>query len=215
MIDDEVINLADAAGYAAVAFELKEANKRAQKQLMTEAVMRLGRATEATLYAVAREYGVNLQLHIPELAALQDSLRGIEAKILKSGDVSEVKKLAELSKQLSEAIAALMESEDSRGGASGDRVRGNDSILSELILAVDDPSSKRRLGQNKELLRSIMTQRNSGAHASLTGELRETDPSIFPGLAEEFLSFITAVLEVAIGERCHREFGDGKEVVEE
>lgn len=208
MIHNEVIELAAVAGYDAVAYELNEAKKRAEDQLTTEAVMRLGRATEATLYAVAREYEVNLQLHIPELAALQDSLRGTEAKILKNGDVSEVRKLADLSKQLAEAIAALMENEDSREGASGDRVRGNDSILSELILVVDDPASKRRLGQNRELLRSIMTQRNSGAHASPTGELRETDPSVFAGLAKDFESFIRTLLEVAIGEQSHRMWAD-------
>jgi hypothetical protein len=205
MIHDDLISLAEAAGYEAVATELREAKLRTDAALLTEAIMRLGRATEATLYAAAREFGVRLHLHIPHLSDIQEKLRGFEARILKkSSSTDEVKKLSDISKQLSHTIALLMESESFREGTVGDRVRGNDSILNELIESIDDSGSKRRLGRTKELLQKIMRERNSGAHASPTGEPRETDPSVFPELAGEFQDFIRTIIEVAAGERSRR-----------
>lgn len=204
MISKNLIQLADAAGYDAISFELGKAKERADSQLFTEAVMRLGRATEATLYAVAREFDVDLKLHIPALAALQESLIGAETMIMKSGGAAEVKLLANVSKKLSLAVADLMECENSRKGISGERVRGNARILNELILVVGDPSSRRRLKKNKELLNSVMNQRNSGAHACPIGSKREIDPGCFPKLAADFQDFIRAVIEVSIGERSRR-----------
>jgi hypothetical protein len=202
MIRPEVQLLVKQAGYDAVAFELGEAQARSESGLYTEAVMRLGRATEATLYAVARKFGINLLLHIPQLAALQKAVRGIEVSILKNREASEVKKLADISKQLSQAIATLMENESSREGTSGDRPRGNDSILAELIEALSDADAKRRLGRTKGLLTKIMTERNSGAHASPDGTRRETDPGKFPELAKDFQEFIEILIEAASGELC-------------
>ena len=205
MIQDDLILLAEAAGYEAVAKELREAKLRTDAVLLTEAILRLGRATEATLYAAAREFGVRLHLHIPQLSDIQEKLRGFEAKILKkSRSTDEVKKLSDISKQLSHTIALLMESESFREGTVGDHVRGNDSILNELIESIDDSGSKRRLGKTKESLRKIMRERNSGAHASATGEQRETVPSVFPELASEFQDFIRTIIDVATGEKSRR-----------
>ena len=200
MLCEDLIQKAQEAGFNAVAHELIEASKRSEAKLYTEAVLRLGRATEASLYAVAREFGINLQLHIPKLAELQNALRGVEANILKKRDATEVKKLADISKQLAQAIAILMEDSESRNGKSGDRVRGNDSILNEIIDVIDEPGSKRRLGMNKPLLDKIMGERNSGAHASPTGELRETDLDRFPELEGDFQEFIESIIDVAIGQ---------------
>jgi hypothetical protein len=197
----DVIEKARAADLDAVAHELVEASSRASAGLYTEAVMRLGRATEATLYGAAREFGIKLQLHIPKLGELQDALRGVEAGILRKGHADEVRKLADISKQLAQAIVLLMEDSDARSGQTGERVRGNDSILSEIVGAIEDPSAKRRLGLNKGLLLEIMGERNSGAHASPTGDLREADRAIFPELEEKFYEFIEAILDVTIGKR--------------
>ena len=214
MIRSEIAVLARAAGYDAVAFELVEAEARVKGGLHTEAVMRLGRATEASLYAVAREFGVDLRLHIPQLNKLHGALKGLEVRFLKNRETSEVKKLADVSRLLSQAIAVLMESEETRAGKPGERVRANDGILSDLIEAMGDAASKRRLSKTKPLLSKIMKERNAGAHASPDGARRETDPDGFPSLADDFGAFIQTLIEVAIGERCHREFGEGKEVVE-
>jgi hypothetical protein len=205
MIDLTLIKLAHAAGYTAVASELEKANERASGKLWTESVMRLGRATEAVLYAVAREYHIDLQLHIPELSDIQNSLQGVQVNILKKQSTVEVKKLADLSKQIASAIAVLMENDCSRKGCAGGRPRGNDSILNELIEVIEDPNSKRRLGANKTLLAKVMNERNLGAHASPSGEDRETDPSAFPELAKDFQDLIQTILEVAIGERINRQ----------
>jgi hypothetical protein len=205
MSNMDLIAYAKEAGYDAVAIELGHAQDRARDNLWTEAVMRLGRATEATLYAAAREFGVKIQLHIPQLSDLQTKLRGHESKILKlSSSTEEVKKLADISKQLSQTIALLMESESSREGAEGERPRGNDSILNELIAAIDDSGAKRRLGAVKLQLQTIMQERNAGAHASPNGDPRETDPAIFPNLASEFEQFIRTVIDVAVGERSRK-----------
>jgi len=205
MIELDLITYAEEAEYDAVAAELRHAQGRVSDKLWTEAVMRLGRATEATLYAAGREFGVKLQLHIPQLSELQTKLRGLESKILKrSSSTDEVKKLADISKQLSQTIASLMESESFREGAEGDRPRGNDSILNELIEAIDDSGAKRRLGAVKGQLQKIMQERNAGAHASPSGDPRETDPAIFPDLAAEFQQFIRTVIEVAVGERSRK-----------
>jgi hypothetical protein len=115
-----------------------------------------------------------------------------------------VKKLSDISKHLSHTIALLMESETFREGIEGDRPRGNDSILNELIAAIEDPASQRRLSASKELLKKIMQERNSGAHASPSGEPRETDPSIFPNMVSDFQEFIRTIVEVAVGERSRR-----------
>lgn len=204
MVSDEVIAFAEKAGYRAVAEELREAKSRAAACLYTEAVMRLGRATEATLYAAAREFEVSLQLHIPQLANLQDKLRGLELRILTHQTTDKVKELSALSTQLCEAIIALLESEVSRKGSEGPRPRGNDSILKALTEAIDGKEAKRRLGMTNGALQSIMKRRNAGAHASLSGDAQETDPSEFPDLATEFQAFIKTVIEVAIGERARR-----------
>ena len=205
MIDSDLITYSERAGYGAVAIELQHAKQRASDKLWTEAVMRLGRATEATLYAVGREFGVKLQLHIPQLSDLQTTLRGHEAKILKrSNTTDEVKKLANISKQLSQTIALLMESESYREGREGDHPRGNDSILNELIEAIEDVDSKKRLAGTKTQLQAIMGERNAGAHASPSGEVRETDPEIFPNLSTDFQQFIRTLIDVAIGERARR-----------
>lgn len=206
MTDRWVELVAEKAGYEAVAFELSEARRRKEDGLLTEAVMRLGRATEAALYAVARELKVDLRLQIPQLASLQTALKGHEMRILKSRGTDDVKKLADLSKVLAQAIAALMEDVKGRRGESGERARGNDNILGELIEVVGEESSKRRLAQTKPLLQKIMKERNAGAHACPDGNRRETSAEVFPGLAEEFVEFIGTLLEVAIGERSRREF---------
>lgn len=203
MIRHDLIEKAELAEFTAVAHELHAAASRYQAGLFTEAVMRLGRATEASLYAVAREFGINVNLHIPALSVLQDSILGMQARILKIRTTEEVKKLAVISKQLSEAIAVLMEDADSRSGVSCDRPRGNNAILSEVVAAVGDPGSKRRLGMNGPLLEKIMRQRNAAAHAALTGELREIEAVDFSQLAEDFQEFIDCILDIAIGRMSH------------
>lgn len=205
MTEEELIKYAQNADFDAVAAELRQAIFLASRDLYTESVMRFGRATEATLYAVGREFGVKLQLHIPQVSDLQSNLRGLEAKILKkSKSTDNVKKLSDISKQLSQTIAILMESESFREGTECDHPRGNDSILKELIAAIEHPESQQKLIATKQLLEKIMHERNAGAHASPTGELRETDPAIFPDLASEFQHFIRTVMEVAVGERGRR-----------
>jgi hypothetical protein len=205
MIRPEVQFLAEEAGYDAVAFELGEAKARSESGLYTEAVMRLGRATEATLYAVAREFGIQFDLQILKLRLLQNDLRGIESRILKTIDVIEVGALEKLANEdLPNVINQLKSDEMMRRGKSGDSPQGVNSILRDLIATIVDDSARRRLKAKNQLLSSVMKARNTGAHASLTGDRRETDPECFPQLASDFQDFIQALIEVAVGERAHR-----------
>jgi hypothetical protein len=206
MIDQQLIEFAKSAGYNVVYEELKRVNELIKNKLFTEATMRLGRATEATIYAVAREFGINLQLHIPELSNIQTQIRQFEASILKKKTTIEVKKLSNISKQLSDAIAELMENEDLRSGSEHAGSRGNDSIFKEIIFLIDDKPTQKRLGQKVELLRSIMDQRNNGAHACPLGNIREIDCRSMPSITENFQDFIQTLLEAAVGDRARRAF---------
>ena len=143
-------------------------------------------------------------MHIPELDNLNKALRTREIEILNRPYANEVKKLSELSKQLSQAIAELMESEASRSGVEGEFVRSNESILSGLIHVIEDPGSKWRLGRTKETLTKLNKERNSGAHACPKGSLRETEPADYPELESQFDEFLQTLLEVAIGQRARR-----------
>ena len=204
MVSETTLTYAEQFGEA-IAYELREAERRAEAGLYTEAVMRLGRATEAALYAVAREFGVNLHLQIPDLVALQQKLQGLEGKILKHPTSDEVHGLADVAHSLAKAISVLASDESARRGTEGERVRGNDSILKELIAVIENPAAQRRLGANNGLLRAIMDQRNSGAHACPRGGLRETDPAVYPQLEGQFDDFLGSLLEIALGERSRRE----------
>jgi hypothetical protein len=206
MIDQHLIEFADSAGYSAVSEELKRAEHLIHNTLFTEATMRLGRAAEASLYAVAREFGINLQIRIPELSKIQNKISQFEASILKKKTPTEVKKLSIISKELSDAIAELMENEDLRSGAEQDGSRGNDSIFKEIISSLDDESEKKRLGSKVELLRKIMDQRNNGAHACQLGTIREIESLSMPSLLEDFQDFIQTLLDAAVGERARRVF---------
>jgi hypothetical protein len=205
MIDESLIKLADEAGCEALAIELRRADERARAGQFTEGVMRLGRATEAALYAAAREFHVKIRLHIPQLSQLQAKLRGIEAKIIQSHrSTDQVKSLADLSKQLSQAIAELMEREDLRAGTDSNAPRNASSILNELKEVVESSDSKRRLGMIQSTLQKVMDARNGGAHACPTGASREADPAEFPQLAQDFGDVIRTVIEVLVGERSRR-----------
>jgi len=206
MIDQHLIEFADSAGYSAVSEELRRAEHLIQNSLFTEATMRLGRATEASLYAVSREFGINLQIRIPELSKIQNKISQLEAAILKKKTTAEVKKLSILSKELSEAIAELMENEDLRSGAEQDGSRGNDGIFKEIMASLDGESSKKRLGSKVELLRKIMDQRNNGAHACPFGSIREIEAQSMPSLLEDFQDFIRTLLDTSVGERARRAF---------
>jgi hypothetical protein len=205
MIDENLIQFAHEAGCKALAIELRMANERARAGQFTEGVMRLGRATEAALYAAANEFGMKIRLHIPQLSQLQARLRGIEAKIIKSHRTTDqVRSLADLSRQLSQAIADLMESEDLRAGKDSDAPRSPSSILNELKEIVESPNSRKRLNMIVGTLRTVMDARNGGAHACPTGATREADPDEFPQVAQDFSDVIRTVIEVLVGERSRR-----------
>jgi hypothetical protein len=210
MINQHLIEFADSAGYSAVSEELRRAEHLIQNSLFTEATMRLGRATEASLYAVSREFGRNLQIRIriPSLSNIQNRISQFEAEILKKKTTAEVKQLSIISKELSEAIAELMEKEDLRSGAEQDGPRGNDRIFREIISSLDDKSARDRLKSKEQLLRKIMNQRNNGAHACPFGNIREIEVYSMPSLLEDFQDFIQTLLDASVGERARRAFAE-------
>lgn len=191
----------------AIVHELQRANELKKAGLYTEATMRCGRAVEASLYAVAVEFGVSVVgKNIEELARLGDALRSAEVNVMRKKSSEEVRSLSNLSKGLSEAIARLAEDASARAGSENHIPRANEAILRDLVQAIGDASAKRRLEAKKELLREIQDARNVGAHAALTGDLREVDEAEFHrviGLVNEFLG---SLFDIALGERARRVF---------
>jgi hypothetical protein len=97
--------------------ELARAERLAARGFYTEAALRLGRVTEASLYTIAREFGLDLtNRSIEKLANLAATLRQNEVSIMRKRTADEVRQLSNVSKRLSEAIAHLAQDDLLREG---------------------------------------------------------------------------------------------------
>jgi hypothetical protein len=206
MIAEETVSKFELFG-PAIAHELQRANKLEEIGLYTEATMRLGRAIEASLYAVAREFGVSIVARsIEDLTKLRDALRSAEVNVMRKQSSEMVRSLSNLSKSLCEAIARLAEDTPRRAGKENDNPRPNEQILRDILHTLNEPTAKRLLEAKMEFLREIQDARNAGAHASLDGQLREVDKEKYhrvTGLVSELLG---SLFDIALGERARKAF---------
>src|SRR5687768_5889266 len=94
----------------AAAREYERADVLHEAGFVTEAGLRLGRAVEAALYSIARDLDVSLtDKVIGDIEAIRKTLQDQGIDIMrKAQDVDPVRRLAEVTKSLSEAIAYLI-----------------------------------------------------------------------------------------------------------
>jgi len=184
------------------------ADRLAADSYYTEAALRLGRATEATLYAVARELGMPLTNQtIKSLSKFKDMIDERIVRILKKGDFTEVKGLAQVVENLAETIAELasntqlLAGEDDHGNT-----RPTEQILRALISLVDDSQTKRQLGMSAELLRSVQDNRNRSAHASTDGSRREFTEDEYLDYSKTVESFLILIFNLVVAQRAKLTF---------
>lgn len=206
MIRPNLVAYAEAFSWAVV-HELEQATLRAKSGLFTEAVMRLGRATEASLYAVAKDRGLSvLNQKVQELAIIREQVRACEVELMRSPGIISVKKLAGLSKRIAEAIALLAHEESECLAREEEMARPNEQLLRDIKSSLSDGDSKRRVASIEPLLRSIQDVRNAGAHASLSGEKREIDQEGYEETCEKVNDFLSELFEIALGERARESY---------
>src|SRR4051794_36750604 len=115
-LKSELVTLAAYIG-PSVSRELEKSRTLLEAGHSTEAALRLGRAVEAILYAIANEFGIELKnREIKILADLQQSIRTAEVALIRDPSIEKVLALAKISQRLSEAIARLAEDDQSRKG---------------------------------------------------------------------------------------------------
>jgi len=194
-----------------VAYELSRANDLATQGFYTEAVLRLGRAVECSLYNVARELEIDVTNRgVKALQALTDSIRGCEVNIIRKRNVNEVRALANTAKRIGEAIADLIADPDLREGELNDIPRANEQLFRELVQLVDNVPIGRRLRQHENLLRGIQKHRNRAAHAPVDGKLTEFTTDEYQELLQEIEQFLAAMASLVISERARKVWASGE-----
>lgn len=174
---------------------------------LTESGLRLGRAVEAGLYAVARELVLPLtDTVVREIEHLCSGLREKGHEIMRGPeDASKVRQLADVSKNLSEAIAYLVEYPERRKGVPRDAPRRSEALAREMIKLVPEVSLKAQLGRQKLVLRDIQDARNNTAHADIDGGARELSTDEYQKLRKDVEEYLLTLCKVMIGIRASKE----------
>ena len=189
----------------AVASELDRAAQLADRGFYTEAGLRLGRTIEAALYSTAHILGIDLTNRtIKNLTSLNSSLRAIELQIIRKGGLDEVRQLANVAKNLSDAVAHLAVDESLRSGVLEEQPRPNEALFRELLGKIADRNVQRRLRANEALLRTTQIHRNAAAHAALDGSERELDEADYEDFVQGTHSFLSVLLDCIVSERARK-----------
>lgn len=170
-----------------------------EKGFYTEATVRLGRCIERCLYGTGIELGLDIKnREISCLSGLNHTLRDVEIQVIKHRNIEHVRKLANISKRLCEAILELVQNPDCREGRLNEYPRRNEQLFREILLLVDE-STKRRLESQRELLREIQTLRNLAAHASAEGEMNEISQQSYLNFEQNVSALLETLLNFRIG----------------
>jgi adenine-specific DNA methylase len=188
-----------------VVHELNHARTLANDGSYTEAGLRVGRAVEAGLYSAASELQIDLtNRSIAYLDRIQNALRSAQVTIMRKRTSDEVRSLANVSKNLSEAIAQLAENELLRGGELDDSPRANEQLFRELLQLITDDTRRSHLESHKAVLEIIRVKRNHAAHPALDGSERELAKTDYEELLEGAELFLEALSEAVVGESARQ-----------
>jgi len=184
--------------------EYEKADMLYEAGFVTEAGLRLGRAIEAALYSIARDLDVSLtDKVIEDIEAIRKTLRDRGIDIMrKAQDGSQVRRLAEVSKSLSEAIASLIGDDKRREGAPAMEPRRVEAQVRELIQSAADDLTKAKLKRQQGVLASIRDARNKAAHADPSGGVRELAAEEYEVLLASVKEFLGVLIYIAIGVRA-------------
>jgi hypothetical protein len=203
---DFLLDVVAAGDFAAVAHELAESRRRSANGLHTEAVLRLGRATEASIYAAAEKFGIDPTLGIRELANLHAELAGTESRILKSTTADEVHHhFDNLTKRLARVAKDMQGDFTKAQGRAGQTPRGSSRILKDIQLNATKSHTKRKADRTRTLLRHVMNARNDSAHASPHGHIREVIPPDFDRLRDDGVELILSIILFTLGQASRRD----------
>jgi len=206
---DFLRDMAKAGDFKAVSHELTESQERMGMGLYTEAILRLGRATEASVYAAADTFGIDPTVGIREFSDLHGKLTGTESLIIKSrssGDVDQ--HLDEFTKQLQTVVEAMRK--DFRvdfsktNGEAGQSPRGSLRLLKDVHLNATKPHTRRKAKRTHTLLRQVMGARNDSAHAAPDGRIREVVAKDVGPLLDDGVELITSVILFALGQTSRK-----------
>ena len=190
-----------------VGIELGEVDGLVKVDRFTEATLRLGRATEAVLYCIAKEAEIPVSEKVlKDLVKIKNEMDQYEREILQSGEVDKVKQLSNISKKLSEAISDLTENEDLRTGIPRETSKRPNALLRELrpILAKSNPRTAKRLKVMDANLSIILSQRNNAAPASPEGKPREIDVNDFNEVFASSVDLIQVLMDSIIAIRLSK-----------
>ena len=189
----------------AVDREVRRSVELAKREFYTEATLRLGRALEAGIYAVARLMKIDLAATAKinsELESVQSKLEEAQDEIWISRSPKNIALLTEVMKRLSDAMATLVQSPDEQLAKTGRiQARSNVHLYSSFIRKVKDSDLKVKLGLGKNKVIKIQNIRNNAAHAALDGSEREIDKTKFQELIQIFIEVMEILFDVFIAEQ--------------
>lgn len=189
----------------AVDREVKHSIELARDNYYTEATLRLGRALEAGIYAVARLMDIDLTATAKvnyELEGVQSKLEEAQDKIWLSRSPENIALLADVMKNLSDAMATLVQSPNEQLTKTGKiQARSNLKLYSGLTSKILDPDLKAKLRAETIQVKRIQDVRNSAAHAALDGSEREIGEDDFQELIQKFVTVAGILFEVFITEQ--------------
>ncbi len=183
--------------------EILAAGKLETAGFYTEAGLRLGRAWEAAMYAAAREFNLPLtDVTIEEIDNLRRQLQDRMGKIIQEKTPNAVRGLAEISKKLSEAIAALTENAVAREGQPSESPRRTDALLREFLRIAPTSRLQRQLAREGSETAIIRKLRNRVSHAALDGGERELSKDQYTEMNEAVENFLVALTGAVLGFRA-------------
>ena len=176
------------------------------KGCYTEAALRLGRAMEAGIYAVARLMEVDLTPRvIPKIDNAQEQLRQAQVKLLRSQSIKNIRELTNVIKKLSDAVASFIEDPTQLvGELREDRTRPTEQLYRELSQQISDSALKAKLDKEQQQIREMQIIRNRAAHAARDGMAREISKREYIELTEKLSTVMATLFEVFIAEQARR-----------
>jgi uncharacterized membrane-anchored protein YhcB (DUF1043 family) len=186
----------------AVDREVRRSVELAKGEFYTEATLRLGRALEAGIYAVARLMNIDLTATAKvnyELESVQSKLEEAQDKIWLSRSPDNIALLTDVMKKLSDAMATLIQSPNEQLKKTGKtQARSNSKLYLSLADKVTDSYLKNRLRSTMTQVIKVQNIRNNAAHAALDGSEREIDKADFEELISTFINAMEILFEVFI-----------------
>ncbi|HZH98912.1 MAG TPA: hypothetical protein VEX38_08065 [Fimbriimonadaceae bacterium] len=171
--------------------------------------MRLGRAVEAALYAVGRNFSLDLtNREVAELQKVRNEIDSAQAQILRNPSRSpEARHFQNIIRLVEAAQTIISESETVRRGRLSIQPKNNQRLLKEIREALSDPLLRFRFRSLDPIASGVQTRRNQAAHADQTGALREMDEPEYVELRKSATEIIDAAAAAMLGERARRQLG--------